>query len=243
MQIGTLSKEDISVFRSELEKKLNLVNTFERATEIFVSEIYQKFIESIVLLRLFLSIPYSELPENIQNFTQNLANGINLPINDKSIILTLLGTIGKKEEWNDRNKSKGHQGIPLASEKFIDSIPMLSALLEELGFDLGWIRDGKEILTHSSGRLGGTFYVEDASSVKDKKDRLIIPMQDFVKEFNIKTVFGFGGSLSGKEKFFAVICFTREHITRKQVSLFEILGHTFKIETMNSISDKTKYFK
>jgi hypothetical protein len=243
MLISNSSINNITDLRSRLENILNSIDSLEGAAKTFVNDIYQKFKESIVLLRLFVTIPYSNLPPDIRTSVQNLAKVANLTLNEKSIILTLFGTVGERDEWSDRKKSKGHQGIPLASKEFVDSIPMMSALLEQLDFDLGWLRDGKEIPTRLTYRLGGTFYVEDASSAKDKKGRLIIQMQEFVKEFNIKTVFGFGGDYSSGGKFLTVICFIREHITINQALLFESLGNSFKIETMDLISNKTKYFK
>jgi len=93
---------------------------------------YDEFEESIVLARLFATVPFGELPAYNQEFVNKLADstGITQLINDKTYILSLLGTHGVEENWNARLNSQGHIGIPLASADFIDSIPMMSRLLK-----------------------------------------------------------------------------------------------------------------
>jgi len=91
--------------------------------------------------------------------------------------------------------------------------------------------------------MSGTFFVSDASTSKDNQDRLIIAFQDFVSQYNVKTVFGFGGGYAIGGKFIAIICFTKESIPKDKAILFQGLANTFKFKTATLIKDKEKYFK
>ncbi len=215
--------------------------SLESAAMKFVKEIYSTFKDSIILLRTFVAIQYGELPNNIQIFADNLAATANLRLNSNCYVLTLFGTIGKDLSWHNRINSKGHQGIPLATADFVKSIPMMSAMMEQLGFDLGWIRGEPSIVAQHIGKLMGTFYVEDASTTKDSNGRNIIAAQDFVRQYGIKSVFGFGGGYAMGGKMMTVICFLNEKIEKLQAVAFLPLGATFMLTTLNLITTK-KYF-
>jgi hypothetical protein len=148
-----------------------------------------------------------------------------------------LGTRGENAKWNNRQNSQGHVGIPLVSSDFISQIPMMSRLLSELGLGLSWI-DSKDsdILGKTMGKMSGTFYVKDAKTETDKSGRKIIAAQDFVNQYNVKTVFGIGGGYLIGSTFITVIIFTRETIEKEQVSEFLPLLNTFKMGTTSLIS-------
>ncbi len=243
MLISQVSYREIQNIQVVLAKKLDEVNTLEEASQQFVETIYHEFSESIILLRLFVTLPAGELPQEIYSFAENLAKGAKVPINQNSYILTLMGTVGIETTWNNYTSSIGHKGIPLATEDFVSSIPMMSALLEELGFDLGWIRGEPEIVAKKMGKIAGTFYVRDAKTAKDSKDRFIITARDFVEKYDVSTVFGLGGGYIVTDKFLTTICFLRETIDKETAILFQGLINVFKSKTQRFIADKTKYFK
>ncbi len=166
--------------QEDLKGTLDGAHSLEEAAQQFVDVVYGNFNESLVLLRVFVTIPMAELPKEVCAFVEDLAKEAGVPMEQTSHVLTLLGTAGIASQWNNRESSKGHQGIPLATPDFVTSIPMMSALLEQLGFELGWIRGAPEIVAHKIGRMSGTFYVPEASSTKDDNGRLIISAQDFV---------------------------------------------------------------
>jgi hypothetical protein len=226
-----------------VEKGLAGVTVLEEAGQRFVETIYKRHRESIVLLRLFVTIPMSELSQDIQNFAQNLAQGAGAGLDSGSHVLTLLGTVGAKPNWNIRTRSKGHLGIPLATSDFVSAIPMLSALLEQLGFDLGWIRGEPEIMAQKMGSMSGTFHVAEASTDKDSKGRKIIAAQDFVEENGVRSVFGVGGGYTLVNKFMVMICFCRESLDKEQAISFQGFANTFKATTQDLVRDKSRFFK
>jgi len=243
MLISKLSVRDIGEVQTKLEKKLEKATCLQEAAQIFVEDIYEIFSESIVLLRLFVTITKGELPVRIQSFVEKLAKNADLNLEESSYVLTLLGSTGENPDWNKIENSKAHQGIPLATSDFVNSIPMMSALLEQLGFKLGWIRGEAEIVTEKIGMISGTFYVKEAGTAKDSKGRLIIAAQDFVKFYKVETVFGVGGGYLVADKFLTTICFLREPIERKIAFLFQGLANLFKFKTQKFVKDKVKIFK
>lgn len=223
-----------SVLWDQMKDKIEASTSLENAAQRFTEGIYQEFKDSIVLIRLFAVIPFRELPEFNQRFVTQLANsaGISQLIKEKTLVLSLLGTQGIKTEWNKRLNSKGHIGIPLASADFIDRMPMMSRLLKELGVDLNWINsDDTEIVVKKIGSMSGVFYVPDAATTTDHIGRKIIAAQDFVKTYNIKTVFGLGGSYMGRF-FIVTIVFTNESLDKNTVTQYVPIIHSFKASTM-----------
>ncbi len=242
MKISTASIFDINNLSTTIKSSLGTEYSVEAAAAKFVSEVYNKFEDSIILLRLFVAIQYKELPGFIQTFADNLASTANIKLSPNNYVLTLFGTIGKEDNWRERKKSQGHQGIPLPTSDFVKAIPMMSALLEQLGFNLGWIRGEPDIVAQHIGKLMGSFYVIDAPTTKDSKGRLIIAAQDFVRAYGVKTVFGFGGGYATGGKMLTVICFLNETIDKKTAVNFQSLGAQFIVKTQQLVANKN-YFQ
>ncbi len=201
--------------------------------------LYEEFEESIVLARLFVTLPFPELPKRDQAFVTALARAkeIRPLLNDKTPVLSLLGTYGAQESWNDRYQSQTHLGIPLVTANFIESIPMVARLMTDMGIGPDWFdRLEPDILVKNLGRAAGVFYVRDAKTWLDGRNRKIVSAQDFVAAHDIKTVFGLGGSyLNGS--FVTMIMFTRETIEQAQAEAFMLLVNTFKTATLHLVMD------
>lgn len=195
----------------------------EDAASKFTNAIYNEFSKSFVLSRLFVTIPFCDLPDDNKRFVEALADskGIISQLRDSTPILSLLGTSGLENAWNSRTNSKGHVGIPLISASFVDSIPMMSRLLKELGINLEWLKYfDTDIVTKKMGKISGLFYVEDAAKNTDKLGRKIISAQDFVAKYNVKTVFGMGGYSSIGMKYVVMINFMNKQLPNKGAQLF-----------------------
>jgi hypothetical protein len=180
-----------------------------------------------------------KLPAPNRTFVTNLAatNNITQLIRDDTLILSLLGTRGLKPEWNDRRKSQGHVGIPLASADFVDKVPMISRLLKEVGLNLDWI-DSKDtaIVTKTIGGISGAFFVQDAKQAIDHQGRKIIPAQDFVEANKVKTVFGLADGYATSRAFVTIIMFCREMLDKPQAELFSPLISALKANTATLVS-------
>lgn len=233
--ISTLTTEDLKLLQDEIAEKARPCPNLETAAQTYVSILYDRLSDSIVLARFFATIPFQQLPPTNRTAVQSLADtaGIMDQLKESTLILTLLGTRGVKPDWNDRRLSKGHIGIPLVSAAFIDAIPMISQLLNQLGFRLDWIDcNDSQLVMRTAGILSGVFYVRDAKTEVNNKGQKIIAAQDFVESQAIKTVFGIGGAFLGSSMFFTTIVFLRETVEKDIVDRFMLHANKFKTATM-----------
>jgi hypothetical protein len=113
----------------------------------------------------------------------------------------------------------------------------MSRLLKELGIRLECLSHyDTRIVTKKMGRLAGLFYVQDAATALDDKGRKIISAQNFVRDFNIRTVFGMGGSYSVKNVYIVMINFTDKNLPHSGAELFMKLINIFNSETTALVS-------
>lgn len=208
--------------KAKIEKLLVNSTSFEDASQKFVEMFYEEFKESIVLVRIFGTVPFKQLPAFNQNFVTKLATakGVASELKNNTLVLSLFGTHGIRAEWNNRKNSQGHIGIPMVSSKFIEAIPMMSRLMKQIGIKLDWF-DEKDIniVIKKVANLSGVFYVADAKNEVDQQGRKVISAQDFVTANNVRTVFGLGGMYINK-MFTTMICFTKESIDKSVIESF-----------------------
>lgn len=240
-RISNVTVSSITALRGEILERITGCTFLEDAAQKYTDAMYEEFEDSIVLVRLFATSPFGNLPLTNQSFVNRLAAsaGVSSLVDDQMLVLSLLGTRGKKAAWNNRRYSQGHVGIPLASGDFIEAIPMMSRLLKELGLGLNWIDSGDtEIVGRTIGAMAGVFYVRDAKTAVDHKGRKIIAAQDFVSAHNVKTVFGIGGGYLTSNIFTTNIVFCSETIEKNRVELFIPVMNTLKAGTMRLASRK-----
>ena len=217
-----------------IQNTAETANSLEAAAQSLVEAVYETFEESSVLVRLYGNVACGDLPDFNRNFVSNLveAKGVSDDLKDNTQVLSLLGTCGKESDWKDRMKSQGHVGIPLVSSGFVDQIPMIARLLQQIGIGLNWIdTEDIKIVAENASTLSGMFYVADAATEEDSQGRKIIPMQDFVSQYGVKTVFGFGSGYSNG-MIVVLVVFTNESVPESKAKIFEPLISTFKGNTV-----------
>ncbi|MBI1877719.1 MAG: hypothetical protein HYR94_05730 [Chloroflexi bacterium] len=240
-KINEVNSTAIAALQGKITNEIKVCNCLEQAAQKLTDVMYAEFQDSFVLVRLYATVPFNELPAANQAFVTKLAAAQNITslIKDQTLVLSLLGTRGVNPAWNSRYNSKGHVGIPLASADFIEAIPMISRLLKELGLSLDWIgSQDTEIVTRSMGKIAGLFYVPDAKTAVDQKGRKIIAAQDFVAANNVKTVFGFGGGYFVGATIVVVIAFALETIEKSKAERFMPLVNVFKTGTTSLVSNR-----
>ena len=237
-KISTIDTTSLTLLLERVKEQTKGCETLEQAAQIVVDILSEELGDRLGLARVFATVPFGELPESNRTFVTNLAttNNIMPLIKNDTLILSLLGTRGAKPEWNDRHKSQGHMGIPLASVSFVEKIPMISRLLKQVGLDLDWIdSEDTDIVTKSISGISGVFYVQDAEQAVDNQGRTIIPAQDFVSANNIQTVFGLAVGYPKSKKFVTIIVFCREMLDKDEVELFTPLIDAFKANTASLV--------
>jgi hypothetical protein len=230
----SITSVNIPAFTTNVRESITGCGCLEDAAQKVTDLMYAEFKDSVVLARLFATVPFEMLPTSNKEFVKNMADakGLTPLINNHTPILSLLGTSGEEKAWNDRHESRGHIGIPLVSADFIDEIPMISHLLKSLGFSSDWVSSDSTGITQSTmGKMAGIFYVPDARTAVDEKGRKIIAAQDFVAKYNVRTVFGVGGGYVQEATFVVLIVFAREQIDEERARCFLPLATIIKAAT------------
>jgi hypothetical protein len=237
MRFEEVTPATIDALEKRTADELGGLDSLEAASQQFCDILYSTFEQSAVLVRVFATVPFAMLPASNRTFVERLAGDRARDVlGPKTPVLSLLGTRGAVPRWNSRHLSEGHVGIPLASAEFVDAIPMIASLVKQLGVAIEGAGDVETaIVTSSLGRAAGVFYVDDAATAVDSKNRRIITGRDFVQEHGVRTVFGFGGAYALTGTFVVTVVFTRETIARSQAERFMRLANQLKASTMRPV--------
>ncbi len=230
MKIAGTTAATVTDLWAGVEAKIEHASTFEQAAQELANAIYEQFGESVVLARVYLTVPFGALPPANQTFVRNLAESANASsqLQETTPVLSLIGSFGQEAEWRDRRNSKGHVGIPLLSASFVDAIPMISRLLRELGLPVDWADHHDIEIMKKMGT--GLFYVENAAEAVDHEGRKIIAVQDFVSAHQVRSVFGAGGAYPNGQMFVCVV-FCRDLFDRGVSERFLPLINLFEEKT------------
>ncbi len=179
------SESDLRALVPEMLGDLGSIESIEEASQRLTRSLYERLQGQAALVRVFHSFEYGALPEELQQVATDANEGVEPA--DTARYLSLLGTYGEEEAWRRRERSQGHRAIPL-SRASISSIPMLSRLFQQVGFDIGVVlgEADPDITTDGVERSFGVFHVENALGSPH------IPAQDFVRQHGIQSVFGTG---------------------------------------------------
>ena len=242
MKIEQATASTITELWTKVEPRVKQSKSLEEAAQALATALHTQFQESVVLARVYFTVPFGALPATNKAFVQKLAESAGAASDLKATtpVLSLIGTAGQEVDWNDRRKSKDHVGIPLTSSAFVDAIPMISRLLKELGVPLDWVDTQDAEIVKKMDRAAGLFFVENAAEATDHQGRKIIPAQDFVSGHNVKTVFGVGGGYAGGQ-IVVVVAFCRDLIPRASAERFVALRDAFKGNT-SSLVETAKVF-
>ncbi len=143
---------------------------------------------TFALVRLYKTHPYNLLPSELQNFAHKILSQES-DFSGNIQCLTLLSSRGDKEAWNSRKTSQGHQTIPLFSENFVHSLPMVSGLIKQLGLEISdVVAPDTSIQIENHSKSYNVFYISDA-----RGSAFIPAQQEFVIPYGIRSVIGFGG--------------------------------------------------
>jgi hypothetical protein len=177
--------------------------------------------QACAMVRCYKTHPYGSLPDDLQRFAKRAlrSNDPGLQVNASMRCLTLLATAGDQPEWNDRHLSVGHQAVPLPSPQIVQRAPMIAQLIQEFGLAINEIvQPTPDLVRNLQGKTYGVFHVEEAAGSP------YIPAQSqFVERFGLRSVVGFGGSLSAGD-LFAVILFTRVFIPQHSADRFRTIA-------------------
>jgi hypothetical protein len=244
--INVVTYEDLEQLWEAAEPILARLDTLQEAAQRFTELIFETFQQSAVLVRFFATVDFNRLPENERQIAQSVATdkGYTQALGPQTSVLSLLGTTGIEREWCDRRLSRGHLAIPLVTPELVRSIPMIARLLSEIGVNLQEGRlERSEFVMPGPGNLNGIFYVPDARTALDEQGRRIISSVDFVEQYGIRSVIGFGGDYLWKNNYLAVVLFSRDRVERSEAFKFVPLTSSLKIATARFVRKNNIYNK
>lgn len=175
------------------------------------------------LVRLYKTHMYGELEGAQQEFARRIL-GETSP-DSRLPCLALLATRGDEPAWNDRRRSRGHQAIPLPSERMLSGAPMIAELVRQMGVDVRTLLATEQdaIMLEAEQRSYNVFHVPESLGSR------YIPAQDeFVRPYGIHSVLGFGGVLP-LGGMFAMILFSRAGIDRDTAEAFKPVAVALKV--------------
>jgi hypothetical protein len=240
MRIDQATSSTVNEIWSRVESRAQQASYLEEAAQELATALHTHLDESIVIARIFVTVPFGELPATNQEFVRKLAEsaGSGSDLKASTPVLSLVGTHGQEKDWTDRRKSKGHVGIPLMSSSFVGAVPMISRLLKELGVPLDWVDShDAQIIVETIGGTAGLFFVDNAAEATDDQGRKIIAAQDFVSDYKVKSVFGMGGAYSGGEMI-VIVVFCRDLISRAAAERFLGLTELLKSKSASLVEPK-----
>lgn len=228
--LSSFGLSDVVECSAAIRRSTENASSMEEAASQIATYLYEQLSvggqAALALVRFFKTHPFDALEPQQQKFALNIAKGLDPPAGMKC--LTLLATRGDEPEWNSRRASRGHAAIPLPSEKMVQNAPMISQLITQLGLDIGALVspiDHNTILDLAQ-RSYNVFYVPEANG-----SPYIVAQKDFVVPYKIRSVLGFGGMLPSGN-LFAVILFSKQHISRETADMFANVALAAKLAVL-----------
>ena len=222
---------DMTQCSSVLRKLPTGATSMEQVAERIVCYLYENLQDehtlqkNCSLVRFFKTRPYGDLDQDCRRFACEALG--RAPRSPAMKCLTLMATAGERPDWNDKKNSRRYRAIPLASEQFVAQFPMFSQLLQQFGIKLRTILEpNSDLLMDWETKTYNVFYVPEALGSP------FVPMQEtFVVPFGIRSVLGFGSILPSGD-LFAVILFSKVHISRETADLFKTLTLSAKLAVL-----------
>jgi len=196
--------------------------TFEASAQRVCRFLYDELVDGegkrqCALVRCYKTHAFGSLEPDLQAFARSVM-GVQQPWTAMKC-LTLMATVGQSASWNSRHLSRGHRAIPLPSPEIVEKAPMISQLIKEMGLELSSVlQPSPEVVRELAGKRHGVFHVEDALG-----SPYIPAQQEFVAQYGIRSVLGFGGMLPTGE-LFAVILFATVHVSAGAADRFKSLA-------------------
>ncbi len=226
--IDDFSLKDMVEFSAALRQTGSGASSMEEVAERIVHYLLKNLTDkktgekACVLVRFFKTHPYRNLNADLQDFARNMLGG--RPESPAMKCLVLLASAGLRPEWNSRKLSQGHRAIPLPSEHFVETFPMVRQLIQQMGLQINTILEpDPAVVVDMEQKTYNVFCIPDAVGSE------YVPAQkDFVIPFGVRSVLGFGGILPSGN-LFAIIMFSKVPVPRQTADMFRTLPLSVKI--------------
>lgn len=224
-RLDRLGVDDLVACSAAFKELTASVTTMADAAQAITGYLHERLVDAdgapaCPLVRFYKTHRIDQLDEELRAFAERGSDG---PLPERTRCLTLLGTRGVEEPWNDRRASVGHRAIPLVSAEVVEQSPMIASLIGQLGLDVAHV-----VAPDSSQRIALHHRDYDVFFVPDAVGSPMVPAQEgFVRPYGIHSVVGCGGVLPSGD-LFALILFTRLHLDAATADLFRTLALSVK---------------
>ena len=170
------------------------------------------------LVRCYKTHPFGSLPIGLQRSSLRLLRAGEHATPDMRCV-TLLASAGDEPAWNSRHGAGGHAAIPLPTPGAVARWPMIAQLARDFGLEAAdLVAPTSNAVPARRGRNYGVFHVEEACGSS------VIPAQrSLVRRYGIRSVVGFGGTLSTGD-FFTIMLFCRVPVSPDVAEQFRVLS-------------------
>lgn len=222
---GSTMQEPTVFARSQLDRWTRAVieaidhdAPFELLAQQLCATFYVMFSRSVVLVRAYLTVPFSSLPEHAGAWVQQLAEAdvIGGELRDSAPVISLVGTAGRQAAWNCRLDSREHVGFPLFSSALGDRAPLLALLAHDARTIASLRNEGKPSHSPQAAKACRFVYTPDAAAGVEAKGRTLPLAPDFVADNGIATAFGLAAELEQGQSFYLVV-FCSHSVTLDEV--------------------------
>jgi hypothetical protein len=188
--------------------------------------------KSSVLVRFFMTYPYSSLETELQQSADKMLGA--KPEDQDMKCLKLLGTAGVQPEWSSTIESKSHRIIPLQNEEKVKKIfYMIYEFIDQMGMDISNVLyPDTKLSSELEERIFDVYHVPEALGNPH------IPAQkDFIIPFGVKSLMGFGGMLPTGNLFIMLI-FSKTKIPHKTANLFKNTALHIRMAALPFVNEK-----
>ena len=235
--IGNFTMKDMAECSGALRTMGAGATSMEETANRMVRYFYDHFLDgktgrqAFVLARLFKTHRYDELDEELRAAARNMIGASSPPPSMKCLVL--LATAGARPEWNFRRNSQGHKVIPLPSEQFVNRVPMVRQLVQQLGLEIKTLLEpDPKVIMDLTQKTYNVFYVPDAVG-----NEYVPAQKEFVVPFGVRSVIGFGGMLPSGN-LYTTILFSRAHVPPETAEMFKTLALSIGIALLSFVSGR-----
>lgn len=103
--IAQLTDPDLLALERRMRLAVHGATSLAAAAQTYVETVYAALSDSLVLLRVFATVPFGRLPAANQAFVRQLAASVPTDstalLGDETLVLSLLGSVGREPNWCD----------------------------------------------------------------------------------------------------------------------------------------------
>jgi len=186
---------------------------------------------SSVLVRLFMSYPYSSLDKELQHSVNEMLG--NQSVDQDMKCLKLSATAGVQQEWNSTINSKDHRVLPLQNEDMLKKNIMVHQFIDQMGVGISSVlHPDPKLSSELEGRVFNVYHVPEAI------ESPYIPAQkEFVIPYGVKSAMGIGGMLP-TGNLFALLIFSKTKIPRDTANLFKNIALNVRMAVLPFVNEK-----